>query len=201
MNIRTILITVGAILIGVAAILIGKQVYESRLPFQGSLIEPSPPAIDFSLERANGNTYHLAERKGQVVLIFFGYANCPDVCPSTLADFKTIHRELEDDAEKVDFVFITIDPERDTQENIERYVSAFNSDFIGLSGGLEQLKAIWDGYWVFREKQETETEAGYLMAHTSRVYAIDKFGKLRLTYPFGVSAASMQSDVERLLAE
>ena len=201
MNIRTILITVGAIFIGIAAILIGKQVYESSLPFQGSLIEPSPPAIDFSLENADGNTYHLAERKGQVVLIFFGYANCPDVCPTTLAEFKAIHRELEEDADKVDFIFITIDPERDTPEDIDRYVAAFNSDFIGLSGELEQLQNIWDGYWVFREKQETESEAGYLMAHTSRVYAIDKAGKLRLTFPFGVSASSMQSDVERLLAE
>jgi len=201
MNIRTILITIFAIFIGIVALLYGKQVYESQLPFQGSLIEPSPNAIDFSLQSVDGTNYHLADRQGQVVLIFFGYANCPDVCPTTLAEFKSIHQELNEDAEKVDFLFITIDPERDLPEDIDRYVAAFNSDFIGLSGTLDQLKPIWDGYWVFREKQDTKSEAGYLMAHTSRVYAIDKAGKLRLTFPFGISAESMQSDVERLLAE
>lgn len=201
MNIRTILITVGALMVGIAALLVGIQIYESSQPFQGSLIEPSPPAVDFSLSSADGSRYHLKEREGQVVLIFFGYANCPDVCPTTLSEFKAIYEGLGADAQMVDFVFISIDPERDTPADIDRYVSAFNSEFIGLSGDVEELQAVWDGYWVFREKQETESEAGYLMAHTSRVYAIDKLGRLRLTFPFGISSKSMLSDVERLLAE
>ncbi len=186
---------------GIAALLIGIQIYENNLPFQGSLIEPSPPAVDFSLTEADGQIYQLSEREGQVVLIFFGYANCPDICPTTLADFRKMYDELEEDVEKVDFVFITIDPERDTAEEIERYVSAFNSDFVALSGSEEDLQQVWDAYWVFREKQESDSEAGYLMAHTSRIYLVDKAGNLRLTFPFGLSATAMLRDVERLIAE
>ena len=114
---------------------------------------------------------------------------------------RNVHSELGDKASEVDFVFVTVDPERDSKQAIERYVSSFNEDFIGLSGEIEELQTVWDGYWIFREKQESDSAAGYLMAHTSRVYAIDKAGKLRLTFPFGVSAASMLDDVERLLAE
>ncbi len=201
MNLRTLLITVGVLLVGIAGLLIGIQIYEGERPFNGSLIEPSPPAYDFTLTQTDGSSYHLADRKGHVVLLFFGYANCPDVCPTTLAEFRNVHAELEDQSSKVDFVFVTVDPERDSQEAVERYVHAFSDDFIGLSGEVDELQDVWDGYWVYREKQESDSEAGYLMAHSSRIYAIDKEGHLRLTFPFGVSAASILSDVERLLEE
>jgi len=201
MNLRTLLITIGVLLVGIAALLVGIQIYEGGQPFNGSLIDPSPPAFDFTLTDSNGDPYHLADRNGQVVLLFFGYANCPDVCPTTLAEFRNVHAELEDRASDVDFVFITIDPERDSKEDIERYVHAFSDDFIGLSGEMDELQPVWDGYWVYREKQESDSEAGYIMAHSSRVYAIDKTGHLRLTFPFGMTASSMISDVERLLDE
>lgn len=201
MNLRILLITAGILLVGIAAVLIGTQVFESNRPFNGSLIEPSPPAVDFTLTDSKGSQYNLAERKGQVVLIFFGYANCPDVCPATLAEMRNVHTELGEKASEVDFVFVTVDPQRDSKEDIERYVSSFSDSFIGLSGEEEELQTVWDGYWVFREKQESDSAAGYLMAHTSRVYAVDKAGKLRLTFPFGVSAASILDDVQRLLAE
>ena len=201
MTSRTILITVGILLVGVAALLVGMQLYAGGESFQGSAIEPSPPAHEFSLERATGETYSLSERQGQVVLIFFGYANCPDFCPTTLSDFKRVHENLGEEADGVDFVFITIDPERDSPERIEEFVTSFNPDFGGLAGSEEELQPIWDGYFVVREKQEGDSEAGYLMAHSTRVYVIDKLGRLRLTFPYGLGADAMTSDVRRLLAE
>ncbi|MDA1330431.1 MAG: SCO family protein [Chloroflexi bacterium] len=201
MNARTVLIGTGVLLVAVAALLIGMQLYSGGQNFQGSAIEPSPPAFNFELQRTNGNSFRLDEERGKVVLIFFGYANCPDVCPTTLADYKKIHENLGDQAADVDFVFITVDPERDSPEAIAQFVTAFNSDFIGLSGNGEELQPVWDGYFVARQKQESDSEAGYLMAHTPRVYVVDKAGFLRLTFPFGLDADAMTSDVRRLLAE
>jgi len=198
---KTLLITSWLLLLGIVALLFGVRYYQSRQSFQGSLIEPSPQAVDFELKKVDGGSFSMSAQKGRVVLIFFGYANCPDFCPTTMAEYKKIHANLDDQAEQVDFVFVTIDPERDSPEQIENYVTSFHSSFIGLSGSIEELQPVWDGYWVFREKQEVDSEAGYLMAHTTRIYVIDKQGNLRLTFPFGLTAGSMTGDVKRLLAE
>ena len=198
---KTLLITSWLLLLGIIALFFGVQYFQSRQSFQGALIEPSPQAVDFELEKVDGGIFRISAQKGRVVLIFFGYANCPDFCPTTMSEYKKIHAELGEQAEQVDFVFVTIDPERDSPEQIESYVTAFNSSFIGLSGTVEELQPVWDGYWVFRQKQEVESEAGYLMAHTTRIYVVDKLGNLRLTFPFGLTANSMTGDVERLLAE
>ncbi len=198
---KTLLITSWLLLLSILLLFFGFRYYRSIQSFQGSLIEPSPQAVDFELERVDGGSFHMAEQRGRVVLLFFGYANCPDFCPTTMAELKKIHANLGAEAEQVDFVFVTIDPERDSSEHIESYVSAFHPSFVGLSGTVEELQAVWDGYWVFRQIEETGSEAGYLVAHTTRIYVIDKEGNLRLTFPFGLPANSMTSDVRRLLAE
>jgi protein SCO1/2 len=203
MNKRTLLIASGIFFVSVAAVLLGAQIYANNNTFRGSLIEPAPPAHAFALQQANGDTYRLADQRGRVVLLFFGYANCPDFCPATLAEFRRAYEDLAEDGlqTEIDFVFITIDPERDDPESIEAFVSSFNPNFVGLSGSEEELQPIWDGYFVFREKQEVGSEAGYLMAHSTRVYAIDKDGNLRLTFPFGQTGEDMSHDVRMLLQE
>lgn len=201
MNRKTILIALGVLFVALAAVFLGSQLYEGSQSFNGSAIEPFLLAFPFELEQVDGSSYRLEDQQGKVVLVFFGYANCPDFCPTTLAEYKRIHESLGDRADQVDFVFITIDPERDSPEAIEEYVNAFNPEFVGLSGSEEELQPVWDGYFVFRQKDESQSEAGYLMAHSTRVYAIDKNGQLRLTFPFGMTAQAMTSDVERLLAE
>jgi protein SCO1/2 len=201
MNARTVLIGLGVLLVGVAVLLVGMQLYAGGQSFQGSVIEPSPPAFDFELQRASGEAFRLSDEQGKVVLLFFGYANCPDFCPTTLSDFKKVHENLGEEAAGVDFVFVTIDPERDSPELIDQFVTSFDPDFIGLSGSEEELQPVWDGYFVVREKQETDSETGYLMAHSTRVYVIDQVGRLRLTFPYGLGSDAMTSDVRRLLAE
>lgn len=202
MNLRTFLIGTGLVLVGVAALFLGVQLYERGQTFRGSAIEPSPPAHDIDLQQADGANFHLEEQKGKVVVLFFGYANCPDFCPTTLAEFNNIHSNLKpDEVDQVEFVFVTIDPQRDTPEAIQKFVSSFDESFIGLSGTEEELQPIWDGYFVYREKQEVGSEAGYLMAHTTRIYVVDKQGRLRLTFPYGMAVEDMTRDVRRLLEE
>ena len=173
----------------------------SNYDYQGSMIDPPVPAVDFSLTQQDGSSFTLNQQQGKVVLIFFGYANCPDVCPTTLADFKRVHEALGDQASDVEFVFITVDPERDTPEIIADYVAAFNPDFVGLSGTEEELQPVWDAYYVVRNKVESDSALGYLMEHSARVMVIDKQGMLRMTFPFGMAAEAITEDVQHLLAE
>ncbi len=169
--------------------------------YQGSLIDPPVPAADFSLPAGDGATFTLAEQRGKVVLLFFGYTHCPDVCPTTLYDFQKIKTRLGEQADAVRFVFITVDPERDTVDVLEEYVTTFDPDFVALSGDLDQLEAVWQAYGVFRQKQDIGSAGGYAMDHTARVYVIDAQGNLRLTFPFGMAAEAMADDLIHLLNE
>lgn len=196
----------------VAAVFFGGQMVARSQAFRGSLIEPSLAAADFSLTQTNGEDFNLGDQRGRVVLVFFGYTHCPDVCPLTLAEYRQIYNQLGEQADNVDFVFVTVDPDRDTPEVIDEFVHAFNPAFIGLSGTDEELQVAWDAYWVGRQvpflegsdEPEHEGEAhanGYEVSHSTRIYVIDKLGNLRLTFPFGMSAMDMSHDVSRLLSE
>lgn len=203
MNVRTLLIASGIFLVSVAAVLLGVQLYERNTSFRGSEIDPAPPAFSFELERADGSLYRVADQQGKVVLLFFGYTNCPDFCPTTMAEFRRIYEDLAEDdlTDLVEFVFITVDPERDDPDTVDTYVTNFNSHFTGLSGTEEDLLPVWDGYFVFREIQDEGSEAGYLVAHSTRVYVIDQQGRLRLTFPFGMEPEDMARDIRKLLDE
>jgi protein SCO1/2 len=187
---------VGLVIVGVAAF-----VYTKPYKYQGSLIEPPLDAPDISLTDHRGEIFRLSDQRGSLVLLFFGYTYCPDVCPTTLYDFKQIKSKLGDREDEVRFVFVTVDPERDTPEHLKDHLSNFDTSFIGLTGSFEELQSVYDGYGIFRAKQETSNGSSYLMDHTARVYLIDREGKLRLTFPFGMNGEAMQDDVLHLLGE
>jgi protein SCO1 len=189
-----------AILTGLGAVL-ATQIFVPPYKYQGSLYDPPLPAKDFVLPDQRGNPFQLSEQQGRVVLLFFGYINCPDVCPITLTEFRQIKSMLGERAERVDFVFITVDPERDTPERIAAHLQNFDPTFIGLTGELADLEAVWDSYGVFQAKVDVGSAAGYLVDHTSRVYAIDAAGDLRLTYSFGTGSQVMAEDIYHLLEE
>lgn len=174
-------------------------VFRRPYAFHGTVINPPLPLTDFSLQTANNGTFRLGEQKGKIVLIFFGYTNCPDVCPITLATFKQAHERLGDDAQKVRFVMITADPERDTPDKVAAYAARFNPEFVGLSGSMADLQPIWKELGVFVEKQDTGSAAGYLVSHTASVYVIDKNGSLLMMLPYGTSAIDMADDLTQLL--
>lgn len=168
--------------------------------FNGSAYPEQLPAADFELTRTDGQPYRLSDRQGRVVLIFFGYTFCPDVCPATLADAKRLIEGLGDQAEQVDFLFITVDPERDTPEVLGNYVANFHPAIIGLTGSEEALAAMREDYFVFAEKEVIEDSAvGYLMAHTARVFLVDPAGRLRLSYAFGTLPDDILQDVRYIL--
>ncbi len=168
--------------------------------YRGVLYEPPLPAYDFSLMSADGEIVALHDFRGQVILLYFGYTSCPDVCPTTLAEFRLVYAGLGVDAERLQVIFVTVDPERDTPERIQNYISAFDPSFIGLSGGLPGLEAAWQAYGVFREVDETTvTAAGYLVTHSTRSYLVDPDGKLFLSYSYGTPADDILHDIRLIL--
>lgn len=189
-----------ATVVGLALGYLGIQIFPQPYTFRGSLIEPLLSATDFTLQAHNGQPFTLSEQHGKVVLLFFGYTSCPDVCPATLAEYRQIASQLGDQADAAIFVMITADPERDTPERLANYVTAFNPDFLGLAGSPEELQAVYDGYGVFVEKEDTDSKAGYLVSHTARIYVIDQDGNLRLTFPFGMEAEDIGSDIAHLIS-
>ena len=164
--------------------------------FRGTLYDPALPAPEIELTLGDGSTFKLSEKRGDVVLLFFGYTSCPDVCPTTLAELRKIKSELGDDADRVQVVYVTVDPDRDTPEKVQQYVSLFNPSFIGLSGSLEELEPVWQDYGVYRQIEGiADSENGYLVTHSARVYLIDKEGNLRLSYSFGTPTDDILHDV------
>jgi protein SCO1/2 len=164
-----------------------------------SYSKPYPTAPQFQLTKSNGEIFRLGDQKGKIVLLFFGYTSCPDVCPTTLAEFKQVMDGLSDKAKRVQVVFVSVDPERDTPEKIQGYVEHFNKEFIGLSGSTNELESIWKEYGVFRQKVESDSAFGYIINHTARTYLIDADGNLRLSYGFQTPVADMVSDIKILL--
>jgi protein SCO1/2 len=189
------------VVFGLAMVLAGWFFFDQSYTYQGVLIDPPATAFDFELTDQYGEPFQLSDQRGNVVLIFFGYTNCPDVCPVTLSEFKRIKEQLGDQAERVRFVYITVDPERDSQERVQAYLNNFDPNFIGLVGERESLEPIWEAYGVYAKRQDVGSAAGYLIDHTARTYLIDAQGNWRLNYPFGIETAKITEDIQHLLKE
>ena len=185
-------------LVALATVVVFFTSQNNRL--RGSVIEPAMPAAEISLTDQNGQPFRLADHRGKVVLLFFGYTYCPDVCPATMAELRAARAMLKpEDAARVQVVFITVDPARDTAASIQEYVSRFDPAFLGLSGTEAELSAVWQAYGVFREIEQSDSVAGYLVAHTSRVYVVDVNGNLSLSFAFGTPPADVANDLRILL--
>jgi len=163
------------------------------------LVEPPFLMEDFTLQAANGESFRLSDQEGKIVLLFFGYTNCADVCPTTLSTLKQVYQRLGENAQNVKFVMITVDPERDTPEKVAAYVTQFNSEFIGLSGSLADLEPIWKRLGIFVEKKNSDNVEGYLVSHTASVYVIDRSGIFIMTFPYETSALHMTNEIIQLL--
>ncbi len=140
-------------------------------------VMPELPLADFTLTDQHGDSFTLSEDKGEVTLLFFGFTYCPDVCPLTLSTWKQVQDQLGDDAERVEFVYITVDPERDTPAKLKQHLEIFSPEFIGLTGTPQELDQVYRDYGVIREKVEiSESSAGYLINHTSSMFFLDSNG-------------------------
>ncbi len=192
----------GLILLGSLALLVLLlQFQQENVKLRGIVYDPPLIATDFSLIREDGTVFRLSEQRGKLILLFFGYTFCPDVCPTTLYDVRQAMDKLKEAERKhVEVVFVTVDPERDTPQRIQEYVRHFSPDFIGLSGSEETLKPIWQAYHVTRIIEKTSSAAGYLVNHSAYLYLIDPEGYLRVIFPFGTSPDDIAYDIRHLLA-
>jgi len=165
--------------------------------FYGTLLNYEP--YDFTLKDHNGNEVSLYNFKDKFVLLTFGYTNCPDICPTTLAKLDKIADKLDDDYE-VQVLFITIDPTRDTAEKLKNYVPYFNENFIGLTGDEPDIYKAVRSFHAFYSKEEGESSASYIMNHTTSVFLIDQNGKNILKYSQGrLEPEGIISDLKKLL--
>jgi protein SCO1 len=167
-------------------------------PFHASEVAGNFAQADFKLTDHHGTPRTLADFRGKVVLLFFGYVHCPDVCPTTLADMAQAMQLLGDDAKRVQVLFITVDPERDTPELLARFIPAFNPNFLGLSGNVTATAQAANAFAVSYQKQVSKT--GYNVDHSDGSYLIDVHGKVRLRAPYGQRADWLAQDTRLLLA-
>ncbi len=172
--------------------------------FHGTVNDPPIPATAIVGTNWDGRPFTLHDQQGKVVVAFFGYTNCPDVCPLTLANMSTAYEKLGDKAKNVAFVFVSTDPARDTPKRLAAYIPVFNQTFFGINVPLAALDNVKRGYGVFAEKNKYSQQANkpdtYLVGHSSYVYIIDQQGQWRLTFSYEAPIEDVVTDIEHLLA-
>jgi protein SCO1/2 len=148
----------------------------------------------------NGVRRTLADFRGKVVVVFFGFTHCPEACPTTMAELATVTRELGAEAGRMQVLFITVDPERDTPEVLRKYVPAFDASFLGLYGTADETKRTAKEFKVYFQKQQ-QPGGSYTLDHSAGTFVFDKAGRLRLFAQYGAGAKSLLHDIRLLLAE
>jgi protein SCO1/2 len=200
MDRKTLLVGIGSFLL-ILTVGVAVLVFAKPASFRGTTFgEPYPAAPEIVIDRSDGSNFRLSEMRGKIVLLFFGYTSCPDVCPTTLAELKLALTELKDeDAAQVKVLFVTVDPERDTPQRMQEYVDHFDPAFIGLSGLQVDLERIWTVYGVYREVVQGTSAAGYIVNHTARVTLIDQQGNMRVSFGFDTPVEDMVHDLKLIL--
>nr|WP_314898766.1 SCO family protein [uncultured Deefgea sp.] len=171
----------------------------SRPEFQGADISDGPIGGNFTLTDHHGKIRHSDEFKGKVLVLFFGFTQCPDVCPTTMSELKATMTQLGEQAKDIQVLFVSVDPERDTNQILSEYVPAFHSTFLGLNGNKEQLEQITKKFRIIYQKQPLGDS--YTMDHSAGSYLIDKNGKTRVMVNYGAGSSVFTHDIQLLLAE
>ena len=156
---------------------------------------------DFRLTDHSGKVRTLADFRGKAVVMFFGYTQCPDVCPTTMLEMKAVLQQLGADAQRVQVLFVTVDPERDTRELLSSYVPAFDPSFLGLYGDMETTAKTAKEFRVFYQKQPGTTPSSYTVDHTAGSYVFDPQGRVRLFVRHGDGGANLVADLRTLLKQ
>ena len=170
--------------------------------FRSGAFEPARPAPDFVLPATTGGEFRLRGAQGKVILLTFGYTHCPDVCPTVLAELAQLRTRLGRDAGRVQVVYASVDPERDTTARLRAYVQVFDTTFVGVTGSAAQLEPVWKAYGVSIARREIPGGGpqAYSVHHTASIYMVDTEGRLRVMAPFGTHADDLLHDVRLLLA-
>lgn len=170
----------------------------NKSDFYGTVYEI--PAPEFTLTNQDGAKASLSDFDDKFVLLFFGYTNCPDICPMTMSAMNNVMDNLGDKKDEVQVLFISVDPQRDSQDKIKGYMNYFNESFVGFTGTPEEIGKVTDDYNVVYRKEESESASGYLIGHTSSVILINPEGQILLRYTQNnMDPASIAGDIERVL--
>jgi protein SCO1 len=163
------------------------------------VFDPPRAAPDFEISGSNGSTLRLSDHLGKVVILGFGFTSCPDVCPTTLAVLAQARKQLGENAKHLQVIYITVDPQRDSAEQMRKYLATFDKSFVGGTGEESKLNAIRKEYGIIANKKKHGSN--YTYAHSSYTYLIDRKGMLRALMPYGHKAEDFAHDVRALLAE
>lgn len=167
--------------------------------FHGTVLQSPQPAPDFELTASHGQKVSLKDFEGKLVMLYFGYTFCPDVCPATLSELRGAMKLLGSQAEDVQVIMISVDPGRDTPEMLADYVTHFDPSFLGVTGTPEEIAQVATLYGIFYEAHEGTAATGYLVDHTATVMVIDQDSHLKLVFPFGTPAEDIADDLFHLL--
>ena len=171
-----------------------------KASFANTDITGSDIGRDFELTDHTGQRRTLADYRGKVVALFFGFAQCPDICPTTLSDLAQVKQQLGSDGDKLQVLFITVDPERDTQDVLASFVPAFDPSFVALRGNKAEIDKVTKDFKIFAQKVAGKDGGAYTIDHTAATYVYDPQGRIRLFVRHG-QTLSLVGDVKQLIAE
>jgi len=175
------------------------SLFAPKSPFKGVDVTGSAIGGELRLADHNGNARSLADFRGKVVVVSFGYTHCPDVCPTTLADLSAGVKRLGADAPRVQVLFVTVDPKRDTPELLRQYVPAFSPDFLGLSGDAEATARVTRDFHVYAQERPGKSAETYTVDHSAQTFVFDREGRIRLVLAYGSTPEDIASDLRILL--
>lgn len=171
-----------------------------KASFKGIDITGADYARELNLTDADGTPRQLSDFRGKVTVVFFGFTQCPDVCPTTLVELAQVKKALGADGDRVQGVFVTVDPERDTAEVLKAYVGGFDAGFVALRGTPQETQAAAKNFKVFYAKVAGKTPTSYSIDHTAGSYVFDPEGRVRLFTRYGTGAEALTHDLKLLLA-
>ena len=173
---------------------------EPKAAFRGIDITGADYARNFSLPDHNGRTRTLSDFSGKVVVVFFGFTQCPDVCPTSMAELAAVKKLLGADGDRLQGLFVTVDPERDSAPMLKAYMANFDPSFLALIPGREQLPAVAKDFRIYYKRVEGRTPTSYTMDHSAGSYLYDPQGRIRLYHRYGSGAEALAADIRLLLA-
>lgn len=198
---KSLRLIAGLTVIGTASLLL-PACSDNKPSFVSIDVTGAEYARDFSLPDHNGQVRTLKDFAGKVVVVFFGYTQCPDVCPTSMMELAEIKKALGADGARLQGIFITVDPERDTPEVLKAYMAAFDPTFVALrASSPEQLAALAKDFKVFYKKVEGRTATSYTMDHSAGSYVFDTHGKLRLFTRYGSGVKALVGDIQQLFKQ
>lgn len=201
MNRRTFLSPALAAALALAGGLLLAGCSEQKPSFNAVDVTGAEYARDFQLTDHNGQARTLKDFSGKVVVMFFGYTQCPDVCPTSMAELAEVKKLLGKDGDKLQGIFVTVDPERDKPEVLKGYMTNFDPSFLAMYTTPDKLEKLAKDYKVFYKKVDGKTEGSYTMDHSAGSYVYDTQGRLRLYARYGGGAKLMAADIQQLLKQ